>query len=126
MHFLGRRPNVPELIKAADLYVHCSHTEGFGIAALEAMAAGLPVVATNVPGLAQVVGDAGILVSPDDCAALARAMPSVLESPALRGKLAHAALARARLFGIEDTAEQYLDVYRTVLQANQRRLAANA
>ncbi len=64
VHFLGRRMDVAELLKMADIYVHPAAFEGFGIAAAEALTAGKPVVAGDVPGLAQVVGDATILVPP--------------------------------------------------------------
>ncbi|MGH9492472.1 MAG: glycosyltransferase, partial [Terriglobales bacterium] len=71
VHFLGRRADVPQLLKLADVYVHSSHWEGFGIAAVEAMAAGLPVIASDVPGLSQVVGSAGLLFPRGDADCLA-------------------------------------------------------
>ena len=62
VHLLGSRSDIPQLLKAADVYVQSSAWEGFGIAVVEAMAAGLPVVASRVPGLADVVGEAGFPV----------------------------------------------------------------
>lgn len=117
VHFLGRRNDVPELLKMADIYVHCSHSEGFGIAAVEAMAAGLPVVVTDVPGLAQVVGEAAVLVPPGDDEKLALQLQSVLSDPDLRQKLALASRERATHFGIEQAVEQYLALYRAAIQA---------
>jgi glycosyltransferase involved in cell wall biosynthesis len=77
---LGRRDDIPALLAAADLLCLPSREEGLGLAALEAMAAGLPVVATRVGGLAEVVedGKTGLLVPPGDRAALANALRELL------------------------------------------------
>jgi glycosyltransferase involved in cell wall biosynthesis len=115
VHFLGRRKDVAELLKMADIYVHPATFEGFGIAAAEALTAGKPVVASNVPGLAQVVGDAGILVPPGEPAAFAREVCSLMNSPELRSQLSRAAVERGRQFSIEKTVAAYIDLYRSVL-----------
>ena len=115
VHFLGRRKDVPELLKMADIYVHPPAVEGFGIAAAEALAAGKPIVATNVPGLAQVVADAGILVPPGDPASLAKEVNKLMESPTRRQQLSRAAVERGRQFSIEKTVAAYIDLYRSVL-----------
>ena len=115
VHFLGRRKDVPELLKMADIYVHPPAVEGFGIAAAEALAAGKPIVATNVPGLAQVVADAGILVPPGDPATLAKEVNKLMESPTRRQQLSRAAVERGRQFSIEKTVAAYIDLYRSVL-----------
>jgi glycosyltransferase involved in cell wall biosynthesis len=115
VYFLGHRSNVAELLKMADLYVHATHSDGFGIAALEAMAAGLPVIASNVPGLAEVVGTAGILVPPRDAEALARAMQRVLADPILRARLAESSTVRASAFDISQTVTKHLELYETLL-----------
>ena len=72
MFFLGRVPDVAAWLRRATVFVHPARWEGFGLAVLEAMLAGLPVVATNVSSLPELVGDAGVLVPPDDAGALAR------------------------------------------------------
>lgn len=59
IHFLGKRNDVPSIMKAADIFVLSSKWEGFGLVAVEAMAAGLPVIVSDVPGLRDVVKDAG-------------------------------------------------------------------
>ncbi len=115
VHFLGRRSDVAELLKMADIYVHPPAFEGFGIAAAEALCAGKPVVASNVPGLAQVVGDAGILVPPNDSATLAREVSKLLSSPDRRLQLSRAAVERGRQFSIEKTVAAYIDLYNSVL-----------
>jgi glycosyltransferase involved in cell wall biosynthesis len=115
VHFLGRRKDVAELLKMADIYVHPPAVEGFGIAAVEAMAAARPILATNVPGLAQVVGDAGILVPPGDPITLATELRNLINSPERRQQLSQSAVLRGRQFSIENTVGAYLDLYRSVL-----------
>lgn len=115
VHFLGRRQDVAELLQMADIYVHPAAFEGFGIAAAEAMSAGKPVIASNVPGLAQVVGDAGILVPPGDPSALAQEVRSLIHSSERRSQLSRAAVERGRQFSIENTVAAYVDLYRSVL-----------
>lgn len=116
VHFLGRRPDVASLLKMADVYVQCSHFEGFGIAAVEAMASGLPVVATAVPGLSEVVGDAGLLVPAGDVEALAAALRRVLDSENLRNELCRKSLERAQQFSIQQCADSYLSLYSSLLR----------
>jgi glycosyltransferase involved in cell wall biosynthesis len=76
VRFLGRVDDIATLLAAADLMVMPSHQEGLGVAALEAMAAGVPVIASRVGGLPEAVqdGETGILVPPGDAAALALAI----------------------------------------------------
>jgi glycosyltransferase involved in cell wall biosynthesis len=115
VHFLGRRKDVAELLQMADIYVHPAAYEGFGIAAAEAMSAGKPVVASNVPGLAQVVGDAGILVPPGDPTTLAAEVRSLIKSPDRCQQLSRAAVERGRQHSIEKTVAAYLGMYASVL-----------
>ena len=116
VHFLGRRADVSNLLKMADLYVHSSHWEGFGIAAVEAMAAGLPVIASDVPGLAEVVGKAGVLFPSGDSEALAAHITSLLSSPSRRRELAAAGQLRAQEFSIDRSVDEYLEIYRAAAE----------
>jgi len=118
VHFLGRRPDIPQLLKMADLYVHASNYEGFGIAAVEAMSAGLPVVASDVPGLGEIVKGAGILVPPGDDEALAKAINGVLQSQLLREQMVAASQRRAADFGIDRTVEAFIEIYETVIRSH--------
>lgn len=120
VRFLGRRMDVPQLLKTADLYVQPSRWEGFGIAALEAMASGMPIVASDVPGLADVVGDAGLLFPVGDAAQLAQKIATVISDSALRSRLGHAAQERARNFGIDKTLDCYETLYRDVVGSGTR------
>lgn len=115
VHLLGRRSDVPQLLKTADVYVQSSLWEGFGIAAVEAMAAGLPIIASRVPGLADVVGDAGILVEPGNSEVFAEQIQRVLLDETLRQTLAERAKKQAELFSIERTVEGILRVYECVI-----------
>ncbi len=83
VHFLGARDDVPGLLYASDIYVSSSHREGLSLAMLEAMAAGLPVLATNVgDGGYLLSGERGILVEPRNVDALALEMGRLLSQPA--------------------------------------------
>ena len=89
VHFLGQRQDVPDLLNAMDIFVLPSYSEGVSLALLEAMAAGLPVIATAVGGLPEVVEDGvtGLLIPPRDAEALAGALERLLADPAWARKL---------------------------------------
>lgn len=94
---MGARDDVPQLLAASDLFVSASHWEGMPVAVLEAVAAGLPVVATNVGDTALVVGeDAGVIVPPRQPPLLAEAIAAVLDDPARRRAMGEAARERAQ------------------------------
>jgi glycosyltransferase involved in cell wall biosynthesis len=121
--FLGWRYDVASIFKASDIYVHSTHSDGFGIAACEAMAAGLPVIASNVPGLAQVVEGAGVLFPPGNHVALADRLSEVIAAPELRRKMGQAGIQRARQFNIERTVDAYVQLYESVLHIGTRSAA---
>jgi glycosyltransferase involved in cell wall biosynthesis len=100
------------LYGGATLFAFPSLYEGFGLPALEAMACGTPVVASNVSAVPEVVGDAALQVSPWDVEALAGAMERVLGDEHLRADLRERGLRRAAEFSWEKAARQTLDVYR--------------
>jgi glycosyltransferase involved in cell wall biosynthesis len=91
--------------------VHPSLHEGFGLTVLEAMAAGTPVVAGRVPGIAELCGDAALLVDVRDAAALAEAMRRVAGDAALRADLSARGTARAAAFSWERSARAHLRAY---------------
>jgi glycosyltransferase involved in cell wall biosynthesis len=115
VHFLGRREDVAELLKMADIYVHPPAFEGFGIAAAEAMAAGKPIVATDVPGLAQVLSGVAVLVPSSDPATLAAEVSALVKSREKQKRLGNAAMKRAPIFSIERTVSAYIDLYRSLV-----------
>jgi glycosyltransferase involved in cell wall biosynthesis len=99
------------LYQSAALFVFPSLYEGFGLPPLEAMAAGVPVVASNRSSIPEVVGEAGILVNPDDVSAIARAMDAVLSDAELSRRMQQQGIERSHRFTWEKTAEQTLAVY---------------
>jgi glycosyltransferase involved in cell wall biosynthesis len=114
VHFLGARDDVPELLHAMDVFVMPSLEEAFGIAVVEAMACGLPVVATNVGGLPEVVADknTGLLVPPRDAGALASAVVKLANDESLRRAFGERGRARAEeRFALAQTARQWKTVF---------------
>lgn len=117
--FTGARDDIPELMAAFDLLVHCAHRESFGRVLVEAMAAGTPVVATAVGGVAEVLGDCGILVPEGDAEEVARAVDLLLADPGAARDLGEAGQRRARArFGIDAHAAQIEALYQEIWAAH--------
>ena len=106
----GRVPDVAAWLRRADVLVHPVRWEGFGLAVLEAMLAGLPVVASNVSSLPELLGDAGLLVPPDDPSALAAGVGRASRAVGERGRAR--ALAE---FSVAGMADRTLAVYERAL-----------
>jgi len=117
VRFLNDVPDadLPGLYSAASVLAMPSFYEGFGLPALEAMACGTPVVVARRASLPEVVGEAGLLVDPDDPDDIARALARVLTEEPLRTKMRELGLAQAARFTWEETARRTLEVYRSVL-----------
>jgi glycosyltransferase involved in cell wall biosynthesis len=116
--FTGYVPHedLPILMNAAQAFVFPSLYEGFGLPALEAMQCGTPVITSNISSLPEIVGQAAILVDPQDEDSIANGMQRVLEDGALRQRLSSQGLKQAALFSWEKAASQTLDIYRRVHQ----------
>jgi glycosyltransferase involved in cell wall biosynthesis len=115
VHLLGALPDPHVALAGADVFVLSSLSEGLGSAVLAAMAAGVPVVATAVGGVTELLApDRGLLVPPGDAPALGAAVRRVLSDEKLRVQLARAAGEAAREFGVGGMAERVLEVYRSV------------
>ena len=111
---LGFRSDVRPILAGADIFLMTSRYEGISIAMLEAMRAGLPVVATRVGGVPETVRDrvTGLLVGPDDLAGLAEAMLRLARSPALREEMGrHARDFLAAEFSLAQMAHRYFELY---------------
>lgn len=104
------------LYRGAALYATPSLYEGFGLTALEAMACGIPTVATNRTSLPEVVGDGGLLVEPE-AEALATALATILNDPEVAARLSERGLTRAATFSWRRTAELTLDAYHDVIDS---------
>jgi glycosyltransferase involved in cell wall biosynthesis len=121
VHFLGYRADVNEVYAALDVFVLSSVCEALPYVLLEAMAAGLPVVATTVGGVPEVVaaGETGFLVPPQDPPALAAALRPLLASAELRDRMGRAGRDRvARAFDERETVARTIQFYRDLLGVN--------
>ena len=121
VRLLGHVPwqQLADCYRRAGVFVMPSYYETFGISVIEAMAFGLPVVATNVGGLPEVVEDGitGILVPPGDSEALAAAIMRLLRDPQLSARLGQAGRERVQFeFTIDRIVSQTLDVYQSVIR----------
>lgn len=119
VHFAGERDDVPALLARSSLFVLSSWSEGFPISVLEAMAAGLPVIASDVGGVHEQVDHdvTGLLVPRGDAAALAAAIERLVRDPELRVRMGEAGHARAkRLFDLPSFRGAHLELYRRELR----------
>jgi glycosyltransferase involved in cell wall biosynthesis len=115
--WLGRREDVPDLLRESDILAVPSRWEGFGLVAAEGLAAGIAVVASDVDGLGEVVGDAGLLVPPEDARALHDAILALGDDSALRATLGRRGRERATSrYAIEGTVRRYEALYREMLR----------
>jgi glycosyltransferase involved in cell wall biosynthesis len=107
--FAGFQRNPWKYIARADVFALSSRYEGFGNVLIEAMACGVPVVATSSPGTRDIVthGADGLLVEAHEPAALAAALERVLGDPALRERMSKEARRRAQAFALPTIAEAY-------------------
>lgn len=118
VRLVGFVDDLDALLPGLDLFVHPALREGLGLAVLEAMSAGLPIVAAAAGGLVDAVTDGveGLLVAPADAHALARAVERLLEDPDLRRAMGQAGRARVvRDFSIAAMSDAYMNLYRAVL-----------
>ena len=123
VHYIKAQPqeNLAQYYAAADVFVMPSHYESFGMVALEAMACGTPVVASEVGGLASTIvhGDSGLLVPSGDWRAFAQAISRLLASPRLQHAMRQAGPERARAFAWPLIVENNVRLYRRlILQQN--------
>lgn len=115
VQFWGIRDDIPEMLKTSDIIVMSSHWEGFGLAAVEGMAVGNPVVASNVPGLAEVVGRAGVLFPHGDDKVLADMISRLVNDEVYYHHVADRCRSRAAHYDISYTVNAYLKVYNEMI-----------
>ena len=118
----GWQKDVVPWLAVTDVFVLPSYREGTPVTVLEAMAMGLPVVATDVPGCREAViqGETGFLVPPRDVERLTQAIRQLIEDPDLRRRMGGAGRTRAvERFAVERIVEQYLDLYAELLGNKQ-------
>lgn len=117
---LGYQSDVSGFLSSLDVYVQSSRSEGFGISLLEALATGLPCVATDVGGTAELLGgDTGVMVPADDAGSLAEALESLC-NPSVRSTVARNAVEVAARYSIDATAKEWAEVYDAVRGGGSR------
>lgn len=119
VHFIGHASNPYAWLSRADIFISPSRWETFGIAIVEAMALGLPVVATVTDGAVDIVSDGedGLLVPIEDPKALSEAILRLLQSPELRERMSRQASRKAQRFDAFSIAWQYMDLIEKLLDA---------
>jgi len=118
IYFLGRIPHeqVGNLYRYADLFVYPSTVESFGLPALEAMACGTPVIGSNRCSVPEIIGDAGLIVNPDNIEEMAEAIYRLLNDQKLRNRLIQKGFERVKMFTWERAARETLQVFEEVYQ----------
>jgi glycosyltransferase involved in cell wall biosynthesis len=123
VQFLGIRSDVPDLLKASDLFALTSVSEAASLTLLEAMASGVAVVVTNVGGNPEIVrnGIEGLLVPRGDSAAIGKALLQILDDPGRAAAMGAAGRARVQArYQLQRTVDSYLAVYRRVTGRSRR------
>lgn len=119
--FLGHRPDAVRVVAGADLFALASHYEGYPVALMEALAVGLPVVATKVSGVVDAVTDGveGLLVDPHDPPGFAAAITALAADPDRRTEMARAAAARGTDFDIGPAVRRTETIYEDVVRSGR-------
>lgn len=110
--FLGARNDVPNLIALSDIGLQSSYWEGFGLTAVEFMASGTPIIASDVKGLSEVVQNGGLLFKPGDYNDLAKIILMLLDDECFYQKISTQGTKKSQLYSCKKMANSYYDVYR--------------
>lgn len=121
VHFLGLRRDIPDILSETDIFVCTSRWEGLPLAILEAMAAGRPIVATNVPGVQEVLDqESGILVALDKPETLVESLVRLIEDPSLRLDLGRKARERVtEWYSLGNTISSWENLYTELLNKKE-------
>lgn len=115
VHFLYIRTDVPQILKTSDVVIMASDYEGLSLSSIEGMAAGKPFIATDVNGLREVVGGAGLLFENKDSDALAAYINKLYTDKKYYDKIADKCSLRATEYDIKRMIESYMNVYKKVI-----------
>jgi glycosyltransferase involved in cell wall biosynthesis len=113
--FLGQRMDVSQLLKTADVVVLSSKYEGLSLSSIEGMASGKPFIASDVPGLQEIVGGAGVLFKQGDAKDLANTIESVLNDSVYYQEIVNSCLKRAEQYDIQIMVDKHLHLYQTIV-----------
>lgn len=113
VRFLGYRKDIPEIMSAADIFAHPSKREGLGLACLEAMASGLPLVTSNIQGIPDYVenGVTGFLCDPEDAAKFAEHLHVLISDPALRKQIGETNRTKSMKYAVESIQPVILKIF---------------
>jgi len=119
--FLGQMESTKEVLNISDLFLLPSETESFGLAALEAMASGVPVITSNTGGLPEVVnhGESGCLTEVGDIDGMVQHASFILETEKRLSQFKQAARKKAKEFDINQILPLYEDLYRRTIKLSQ-------
>lgn len=117
VHFVGKVRSTERVLEISDLFLLPSQTESFGLAALEAMAKGVPIISSNTGGIPEVNvhGETGCLSDVGDVEDMAKNAISILEDKSVYQAFSQRALARAKEFNLDAILNQYLEVYKSLI-----------
>jgi glycosyltransferase involved in cell wall biosynthesis len=117
IRFLGwiDQEDLPAIYSLADLFLYPSHVEAFPIPITEALACGTPIVTSKANGLVEIVGDAAVLVDPNNAEQIAKGVNSVLSNPERRRDLSQRGLERAKRYSWEKCAQETLEILHAVV-----------
>ena len=113
-HFMGVQSNIPYWVSKADIGVLSTHWEGLPLTIIEMMAGGLPVIATDVDGVRQVVDGAGLMFPEGNDRALAEIINQLITNPDYRKQIAERCYERALLYDIRQTVKGYIEIYQSL------------
>ncbi|SDJ09461.1 Glycosyltransferase involved in cell wall bisynthesis [Halanaerobium congolense] len=114
--FLGKRNDVPNLLRKMDLFVLSSKWEGFGLVVIEAMASGLPVIASDVIGLSEIVNGYGALFELGDFESLSKKIFKLTQDNQIYSEYVSKSILRANHFSLEKMVNNYIDLYQNLIE----------
>ena len=119
--FLGEREDIPELLSCMDIFVLPSLREGFPNTILEAMASSLPVVATDVGGVRELIipSETGFIVPPANTSALYESLSKLIQDKDLRYKMGNAGFERVKQFSIDKMAKETENLYQELIRGKK-------
>jgi glycosyltransferase involved in cell wall biosynthesis len=128
VHFAGQRRDMPRMLSALDVLMMPSRWEGLPFVGIEAMAAGLPIVAYDVGGLSELIhhGTDGLLVAPGDEKAMTQQLIALLSDADWHGQLSAQARRRSREFGVDQHVQHLLALYNSITEPSARRSTREA